>query len=219
MPANTLKATPNGVAFNVYYAGHWPPRQFGGRWFIHRASSDFPDRFIPFEGRFFGGCSCRASAVLGLAGLLSSSLFITGAYLIAISGPIQGLFVFNDLRCLVCPGFLHYGMPSLVIMQKAIETCPPAPFGGLWSPTLPPEKSERWGPRFCGRSKREPPFFTVGISGRNAFPCPKPQSAGLEPGIAGMAGRFEDKHSARVGRSRGLHRRRRNPTPTSLPGG
>jgi hypothetical protein len=27
MPANTLKATPNGVAFNVYYAGHWPPRQ------------------------------------------------------------------------------------------------------------------------------------------------------------------------------------------------
>ena len=134
MPANTLKATPNGVAFNVYYAGHWPPRQFGGRWFIHRASSDFPDRFIPFEGRFFGGCSCRASAVLGLAGLLSSSLFITGAYLIAISGPIQGLFVFNDLRCLVCPGFLHYGMPSLVIMQKAIETCPPARSGAYGHP-------------------------------------------------------------------------------------
>ena len=47
---------------------------FCGRRFIHRAFSDFPDRFIPFEGRCFGGCSCRASAVLGLAGLLPAAL-------------------------------------------------------------------------------------------------------------------------------------------------
>ncbi len=32
---------------------------------FHRAYYKLPDRFIPFEGRFVGGCSCRASAVLG----------------------------------------------------------------------------------------------------------------------------------------------------------
>jgi len=44
-----------------------------------------------FQGRsrFRGGCSCRVPLLSGLAGVLSSSLFITGALYIAIAVPIS----------------------------------------------------------------------------------------------------------------------------------
>jgi hypothetical protein len=65
---------------------------------FHRAyMHDLPSRFIPFEGRCVGGCSCRASALSGLAEIFQR-LYITGAYLIAISVPFYTLFIFKDLR-------------------------------------------------------------------------------------------------------------------------
>lgn len=50
----------SGVSLSC--AGHWPPKHTVDGGYIHRTSTGFPDRFIPFEGRFVGGCSCRVSA-------------------------------------------------------------------------------------------------------------------------------------------------------------
>jgi hypothetical protein len=44
-----------------------------GRWFSTVPCADFPDRFIPFEGRFFGGFSCRVSAFFWLAWIFTKA--------------------------------------------------------------------------------------------------------------------------------------------------
>jgi low temperature requirement protein LtrA len=62
-----------------------------------------------------------ASAVLWLAGLLSSSRYITGTLLIAIAAPFMILCIFNNLTIQQYCCFLHYGRLMLGIILKNIE--------------------------------------------------------------------------------------------------
>jgi hypothetical protein len=70
--------------------------------------ADLPGRFIPFEGRCVGGCSCRASAFSGLAEIFQR-LYITGASLVAIIVPFCTFFIFNDLLISHSGDCLDYG--------------------------------------------------------------------------------------------------------------
>jgi hypothetical protein len=42
-------ATPNGAAFLLSCAGHWPPKSCGRRWFFHRAYCKLSLPVIPFS--------------------------------------------------------------------------------------------------------------------------------------------------------------------------
>jgi hypothetical protein len=55
-------------------------------------------RFPLLKGRFVGGGSCRILLFFGLAGIFSSSRYITGTLQIAIRGPFMLVFVLNHLR-------------------------------------------------------------------------------------------------------------------------
>jgi hypothetical protein len=55
-------------------------------------------RFPLLRDRFVGGGSCRILLCFGLAGIFSSSRYITGTLEIAIHGPFMLLFVLNHLH-------------------------------------------------------------------------------------------------------------------------
>jgi hypothetical protein len=57
-----------------------------------------PAGFPFFKGRFVGGGSCRVSAFLVAAWILSGSRIITGTLYIAIIMPNKKLFIINALR-------------------------------------------------------------------------------------------------------------------------
>ena len=69
-----------------------------GRWFFAPCHLQVLRPVIPFEGRFVGGGSCRILLFLWLAGILSSSRFITGTFYIAIHWPFMLVRVINKLR-------------------------------------------------------------------------------------------------------------------------
>ncbi len=77
--------------------------------------ADLPGRFIPFEGRCAGGCSCRASAFSGLAEIFQR-LYITGTYPIAFTVPFCTFFIFNELWISQCG--------SVLIMELLIPKIP-----------------------------------------------------------------------------------------------
>jgi hypothetical protein len=85
--------------------------------------ADLPGRFIPFEGRCVGGCSCRASAFSGLAEIFQR-LYITGAYLLAITEPSYAFFIFNGLRISQYGKLLDYGTSNAMKLPKTIEAPP-----------------------------------------------------------------------------------------------
>jgi hypothetical protein len=66
---NTHKRHSLGSGVLLSCAGHWPPKYRVDGGYIHRAYCRVPGRFIPFEGRFVGGGSCRALLCFGLAGI------------------------------------------------------------------------------------------------------------------------------------------------------
>jgi hypothetical protein len=114
-------ATPLGVAFPCPAMATGLPKNLWAAVISATPATDFPDRLIPFEGRFVGGFSCRVSAVLWAAGL-SSSRFITGAYLIAINMPNLLFIVFNNLQHVQIPECLYSGSIPGRIILKTIET-------------------------------------------------------------------------------------------------
>ena len=59
--------------------------------------------------------------IFGLPGVLPSSRYITGAYLIAIRMPFKIFCVFNDLRVLLREDFLHSGRINGVFIPKIID--------------------------------------------------------------------------------------------------
>jgi hypothetical protein len=84
-----------------------------GRWFFHRAYYRLSRPVYPFF-RAASLADALAGRLLffGLTGLLPSSRYITGAYLIAIEAPFKPFFVFNNLRMSSRCRLLHYGSPE-----------------------------------------------------------------------------------------------------------
>jgi hypothetical protein len=78
-------------------------------------------RFTLLRGRFIGGGSCRILLFFGLAGILSSSRYITGTLQIAIRGPFLSLHVFNDFDSLIGGDFLQSGIKNRCIILKIID--------------------------------------------------------------------------------------------------
>jgi hypothetical protein len=71
-----------------------------------------------FEGRSLADSLAGRLLFFGLAGILSSSRYITGASLVAIWMPIQTLNVSNNLRIRVRWDFLHSGSLNRELSQK-----------------------------------------------------------------------------------------------------
>jgi hypothetical protein len=70
----------------------------GGRWLYPPSLLQaLPAGISLFRGRSIGDCSCRASAFFGLAGVYSSSRYITGIFSVAIAVPFGLVFYFSVL--------------------------------------------------------------------------------------------------------------------------
>lgn len=79
---------------------------------------------IPFEGRFFGGGSCRASAFLaGWPDLLSAPGTSLAPSYIAIVVPFMNMFSFNNLHLQVSMLCLDSRSVGALRLQKTIECC------------------------------------------------------------------------------------------------
>ena len=69
--------------------------------------ADFPAGF-PFVGRFVGGGSCRVLLFFGLAGILPSSLHITGALLISNRRAVSDTVCFQQCTNSPTPGLSRF---------------------------------------------------------------------------------------------------------------
>ncbi len=69
-------------------------QQIVGGGYLHRAFYRLPQPVC----RFFGGCSCRVSAILRAGRIFPSSRYITGTLYIAIAVPFERNFAFNNLQ-------------------------------------------------------------------------------------------------------------------------
>jgi hypothetical protein len=83
----------SGVSLSC--AGHWPPKQLRTVVISTAPSAGSSGRFPLLRGRYLGGCSCRILLFFGLAGIFSSSRYITGTLDIAIHWPFQSPFIFR----------------------------------------------------------------------------------------------------------------------------
>ena len=101
-------------------AGHWPPKWVRAAVISAAPSAGLSRPVFPFEGRYVGGGSCRILLFFGLAGILSSSRYITGTLLIAIQGPFVFVHVFNQLSVPDFENFLQSGIRNGLIIQKTI---------------------------------------------------------------------------------------------------
>jgi len=72
------KRHPNRSGVSLSCAGHWPPKQLRTMVISIAPSAGLSGRFPLWRGRYFGGGSCRILLFFGLAGILSSSRYITG---------------------------------------------------------------------------------------------------------------------------------------------
>ena len=91
-------------------AGHWPPKHVRTVVISAAPSAGSFRPVSPLRGRCFGGGSCRVLLFFGLAGILSSSRYITGTLWVAIHGPFHFFHVFNYLRTLECFACLYSGI-------------------------------------------------------------------------------------------------------------
>ena len=101
-------ATPKRVAFHVPALVTGLPANYG-RWLD-------PPRYRRLSRlvcRFFGGCSCRASAVFAGSPESSSSRYITGTLYIAIGVPFVVIFIISDLQDCVTVNRFDYGKQAL----------------------------------------------------------------------------------------------------------
>ena len=109
----------SGVSLSC--AGHWPPKQMRTMVVSIAPSAGSSGRFTLLRGRFIGGGSCRILLFFGLAGILSSSRYITGTFHIAIHGPFAPIFVFNNLRIWNRDVFLQYRIQEQRLIPKIID--------------------------------------------------------------------------------------------------
>src|SRR6516165_80369 len=65
-----------------------------------------------------GGCSCRVSAVFAGSPEFSSSRYITGTLVIAISMPFARVFAFNHLRICAKSNRFDSGKPAVPRFKK-----------------------------------------------------------------------------------------------------
>src|ERR1700677_2437083 len=95
---------------SVSCAGHWPPKYMRTVVISTAPSTGFSGRYPLLRGRFVGGVSCRILLFFGLAGIFSSSRYITGILIIAIGGPFLFFIIFISLPTVDSAVFLYSGI-------------------------------------------------------------------------------------------------------------
>jgi len=96
------------VAFLLSCAGHWPPKYVVDGGCFHRAYYRLSLPVIPFfRAALFADALAGCLLFFGLAGLVSSSRYITGTLYIAIRMPFVKVFCSNDLQNCLPSVFLN----------------------------------------------------------------------------------------------------------------